>query len=84
MNDRHQLPPLLRPQQRTILTLVANGHSTRAIGRHIGVNESSASRFIRDICRLLEARDRTHAVINALRAGELTLEDCDPDRKAAS
>jgi len=75
---------LLSQQQRTILILVANGHSTRAIGRAAGVNESSASRYIRDICRLLNARDRTHAVINALRAGEITLDDCDTTRKAAS
>ena len=76
--------PKLTDEQRTLLVLTANGQTSKAIGRSFGVSGACASRYIRKLCDLLGARDRTHLVALALLSGLLTAEDIEQPVAAAA
>ncbi len=68
-------PGALTRQQREVLKLVANGHTSARIGRRLGVEPQSVTRYLTGIYRALGARDRAHAVAIALTVGELDSAD---------
>ncbi|WP_030757726.1 response regulator transcription factor [Streptomyces sp. NRRL F-5135] len=57
------------------LRLVANGHTNRAIGGHLGVGVEAVNSLMQSAFRKLRVHDRAQAVAVALRLGILSLED---------
>lgn len=64
---------LLSDQQLTILFLMSQGRSNASIGSHFGVSEDSAKGYVSAIYRLLDARDRAHAVYIGCRDGHIPM-----------
>ena len=62
-------------RQRQILILTANGNTSRATGRTLGIAEESVKSQMQSILRKLRVHDRTHAVAVALALGLLELDD---------
>jgi len=56
------------PRQRQILQLLADGHSTEATARRLGLSAETVKTHSKRIFDRLEAHDRTHAVAIALRS----------------
>lgn len=71
LDDPAYLLAALTRQQREVLALVANGHTNARIGRRLGVEPQSVTRYLTAIYRALGANDRAHAVAIALLTGEL-------------
>ena len=61
----------LTDQQRHLLTMVAAGLTDQSIARRLGLHYGSVRRHMTVIIRVLGARNRTHAVAVAMRAGAL-------------
>jgi DNA-binding NarL/FixJ family response regulator len=61
----------LRPRERQILQLVAEGYTSSQIGEQLTITTKTVEVTIERAMRRLEARNRTHAVILALRLGLL-------------
>jgi DNA-binding NarL/FixJ family response regulator len=57
----------LTRRQRQILQLLANGESTTAASRELGLSEETIKTHTKNVLARLEARNRTHAVAIALR-----------------
>jgi DNA-binding NarL/FixJ family response regulator len=57
----------LTQRQRQILQLMANGESTAAASRELGLSEETIKTHTKNVLARLEARNRTHAVAIALR-----------------
>jgi DNA-binding NarL/FixJ family response regulator len=57
----------LTRRQRQILQLIANGGSTTAAARELGLSEETVKTHTKNALARLEARNRTHAVAIALR-----------------
>jgi len=57
----------LTRRQRQILQLMANGESTTAASRELGLSEETIKTHTKNVLARLEARNRTHAVAIALR-----------------
>jgi DNA-binding NarL/FixJ family response regulator len=68
----------LTPREVEVLQLIAQGHSNRAIGDTLYVNEVTIKGHVKNILAKLGASDRTHAVTIGLRRGIIELE---PPRK---
>lgn len=65
-------PPLPRgitPQRIRILALAAQGYTSAQIGQRLGMRGSTVQNRLRDVYAALGARDRTHAVVLAIRYG---------------
>lgn len=59
--ERHKLSI----RQREILSLVAQGYSTKNMAKYLQISESTVKAHIRDILKSLNARTRTEAVVKA-------------------
>ncbi len=60
----------IRDRYREVLQLAANGHTNAEIGEAMGYAKNTVDQwFNRDIRADMDARNRTHAVANALRNG---------------
>jgi len=59
----------LSPRETEILRYVAEGFSNKRIGFTLGVSEQTVKNHITSIMRKLNANDRTHAVVLAMRRG---------------
>ncbi len=59
----------LSPQQLDILRLAGSGWSNKEIARHLGCSVSLVKLRFHEVFQTLEARDRTHAVIQAVKLG---------------
>lgn len=57
----------LTRRQRQILQLLANGESTTAASRELGLSEETIKTHTKNVLARLEAKNRTHAVAIALR-----------------
>ena len=57
----------LTPREREILTLAANGRSTREIGEKLHITSRTVKEHIKHLCRKLGAATRTQAVMIAVR-----------------
>jgi LuxR family quorum sensing-dependent transcriptional regulator len=62
-----QHPARLTPREREVLTLVANGKSTWAIGEELHITSRTVKAHIKHLCRKLGAVTRTQAVMIAVR-----------------
>jgi DNA-binding NarL/FixJ family response regulator len=54
-----------------VLELVADGNSNKEVGRHLVIKEETVKAHVSTILAKLGAKDRTHAVIIAIRRGML-------------
>jgi DNA-binding NarL/FixJ family response regulator len=53
----------------SVLRLLADGRSTAGIAEDLAYSESTIKNVIHDLVRQLGARNRAHAVANAIRSG---------------
>jgi DNA-binding NarL/FixJ family response regulator len=78
--DRDLMIEPLTPREQDVLELLAEGLSNREIGRRLYLSEGTVRNYVSAIIGKLQANDRTHAVIMALRRGLVSLDDA-PRRK---
>lgn len=64
-------PNLLSERERTILCAVAQGYSNKEIAQALNLVEGTVKNYLSTIFAKLDARDRAHAVMLAVRAGLL-------------
>ncbi|MBB5118715.1 response regulator transcription factor [Streptomyces eurocidicus] len=60
---------------RRILLLIARGRTNREIAETLGVSEWAVKWRLRELCRVLGARDRAHAVAQGIRSGLISVRD---------
>ena len=65
----------LSPRETEILRYIAEGNSNKRIAYSLGIGEQTIKNHITSIMRKLNANDRTHAVVLAIRKGWLKIED---------
>ncbi|MDB5502036.1 MAG: transcriptional regulator, LuxR family [Tardiphaga sp.] len=66
-------PKVLTPRQREILSWTANGKTAWDTGQILGVSEDNVHKLIASAVARLEATNRTHAVVKAIRLKEIDL-----------
>jgi DNA-binding NarL/FixJ family response regulator len=66
---------VLTHREREVLARLGHGRSLEEIGEDLFISPETARTHIRNAMRKLEARTRTHAIVLALRSGEIRLED---------
>lgn len=62
---------VLTPRQRECLKLAQKGKTTIQIADALGISEHTVNSYFTEAYRRLDARNRTHAVAEAARRGEL-------------
>lgn len=65
----------LTDRELEVIALMAQGHSNKDIARELWLGESTVKTHVSHVLRKLGAADRTSAVLMALRAGLVRLED---------
>ncbi len=73
--DIETLMTPLSPRETEILRHIAEGNSNKRIAYALGIGEQTIKNHITSIMRKLNANDRTHAVVLAMRNGWLNIED---------
>jgi len=69
--QRKQATDALSPREIELLTLVAAGHSNKAIADQLSISENTVKYHMKNILQKLAAKNRTEAVTQAIRAGLL-------------
>lgn len=64
-------PGQLTARERDVLALVAQGLGNREVARELGLAEETVKSYLSNVLQKLQASDRTHAVVIALRRGML-------------
>src|SRR5262245_2878415 len=64
----------LTPRELEVLALIRDGHRNKQIADQLSISETTVNFHIKNIVEKLQANDRTHAVIIALRRGLLHIE----------
>ncbi|MCX5195913.1 response regulator transcription factor [Streptomyces sp. NBC_00249] len=59
----------LHPREVEVLKLVADGHGTREIAAQLAYSERTVKNVLQDVTSRLHLRNRTHAVVYAMRQG---------------
>jgi DNA-binding CsgD family transcriptional regulator len=62
---------VLSAREREVLRLVAEGHVTQDIARHLSISGRTVCAHMKNICHKLQVRTRAHAVIAAANQGLL-------------
>jgi DNA-binding NarL/FixJ family response regulator len=65
----------LTPREEQVLDLLAEGLSNKEIGARLHLTEGTVKNYVSAIIAKLQANDRTHAVVTAIRRGLVDLED---------
>lgn len=63
------LPRGITPQRIRVLTLAAQGYTTEQIAYRLNISVSTVNGHFQGVYAALGARDRTHAVVLAIRCG---------------
>ena len=63
----------LTPREEDVLNLLVEGLSNREIGEKLFLSEGTVKNYVSNIIGKLQANDRTHAVVTALRRGLVDL-----------
>jgi DNA-binding NarL/FixJ family response regulator len=63
----------LTPRELDILALIRDGNRNKQIARRLSISETTVNFHIRNLVGKLQANDRTHAVIIAIRRGLLQI-----------
>jgi DNA-binding NarL/FixJ family response regulator len=69
----HTAEAPLSARELEVLELIGAGHSNKAIGSRLAINEETVKGHVKNILAKLGARDRTHAATMAFRRGILQL-----------
>ena len=69
----HAVDDQLSEREISILNLIANGHSNKAIGLTLSISEETVKAHLKNIFLKLDVADRTHAVTMAVRRGFIQL-----------
>jgi two-component system nitrate/nitrite response regulator NarL len=69
----HLMVEELTPRELEVLTLIAEGHSNRAIGHRLGISQYTVKFHVNAILRKLGAQSRTEAAVRGARLGLITL-----------
>ena len=69
----HTADASLSARELAVLELLAAGHSNKAIGSRLSINEETVKGHVKNILAKLGARDRTHAATMAFRRGILQI-----------
>ncbi len=64
----------LSPRETEVLKFIAEGYSNKRIAFSLGVTEQTIKNYIASIMRKLNANDRAHAVVLAMRRGWLSID----------
>lgn len=64
----------LSPREIEVLQLIAEGNTNKQIASRLGIAEVTTKNHITSIILKLDAYNRTHAVVLALRQGLLTID----------
>jgi len=75
VKDVDMLMTPLSPREMEILRHIAGGNSNKRIAYTLGIGEQTIKNHITSIMRKLNANDRTHAVVLAMRKGWLNVEE---------
>ena len=67
-------PPRLTPREREVLGMIAMGMGSDWIASVLGVSHATVETHVRHCLQKLGARNRAHAIVLGLRAGEISLE----------
>jgi DNA-binding NarL/FixJ family response regulator len=59
----------LTTRELDVLALIRDGHRNKQIAGHLSISEGTVNFHIRNLVDKLQANDRTHAVILAIRRG---------------
>ena len=73
--DIETLMTPLSPREMEILKYIAEGTSNKRIALALGIGEQTIKNHITSIMRKLNANDRTHAVVLAMRKGWLEIQE---------
>jgi DNA-binding NarL/FixJ family response regulator len=68
----HAVGGFLSPREIAVLKLIAAGNTNNAAAQALSISEETVKSHMKSIIAKLEARDRTHAVMIAVRRGILT------------
>jgi DNA-binding NarL/FixJ family response regulator len=63
--------PSLTPREREVLALIAPGYTNPQIAVQLGISVGTVKKHVKAILQRLDASNRSHAVVVALKAGEL-------------
>ena len=72
----------LSPRETEVLSVIAHGKSNKEIACFLNISEQTVKNHVNAILRKLDANDRTHAVVRALRYGWITLNGREIERTA--
>jgi len=64
----------LTPREMQILTLIAEGNQNKQIAKILGISEQTIKNHVSSMLRKLNANDRAHAVMLAMRSGLVSVE----------
>lgn len=78
MSAPTRFPRGVTPQRIRVLTLAANGHTTEQIAHRLNLSTTTINHHFQGVFAALGARDRTHAVALAIRAGYVRIDDIHP------
>ncbi len=67
----------LSPRETEVLGVIAHGKSNKEIACFLNISEQTVKNHVNAILRKLDANDRTHAVVRALRYGWIALKEPD-------
>ena len=59
----------LTPREMDVLHLLVEGMTNHAIAQALGLRESTVKGYVQTILEKLDAKDRTHAAVKAIRMG---------------
>lgn len=65
----------LTPREKEILIHIADGNSNKQIARLLNISEQTIKNHVSAIMRKLNANDRAHAVVLAIRRGLIKIEE---------
>ena len=68
----------LTPRETQILNYIANGNSNKQIAHILQISEQTIKNHVSNILRKLNANDRAHAVVLAIRYGWISAEELQP------
>jgi DNA-binding CsgD family transcriptional regulator len=74
----HDDPPALTSREKEVISLLADGASSGEIGLALGISSRTVEHHVRLIVRKLGAKNRTHAVVIALRRMKRSFLDHEP------